>query len=262
MAIATDKTIRPVTHFPDSSYLPGKIIVYGQDLTSNSGRVPIGKLSAGKNATELKARMQKLIPIFASSDETGMVARLFGEFFTKLSSPRYFDDPSLNYMASIHQNINYWCDAALSAPNSKYKAVGKIRIHQALEAADWDINNISAPTDLGVPAFNRGNKYTKTGDFSNGLGLMINGVQHAYALANYYSYDNSLKRYKIGIRFVFCDVFGLDDKDLVDFGVSACTPICDSTTGIHAWWQLQHQYGYAPLVTRIVIDKNYEVNLN
>jgi len=28
--------------------------------------------------------------------------------------------------------------------------------------------------------------------------------------------------------------------------------------GITAWWQLQHQHGYAPLVTRIILDKTYE----
>jgi hypothetical protein len=29
--------------------------------------------------------------------------------------------------------------------------------------------------------------------------------------------------------------------------------------GITAWWQLQHQYGYAPLVTRVVVEQSFEV---
>ena len=28
--------------------------------------------------------------------------------------------------------------------------------------------------------------------------------------------------------------------------------------GITAWWQLQHQHGYAPLVTRCIVEKNHE----
>ncbi len=31
----------------------------------------------------------------------------------------------------------------------------------------------------------------------------------------------------------------------------------DAAVGITAWWQLQHQFSYAPLVTRIVIEKTY-----
>jgi hypothetical protein len=33
-----------------------------------------------------------------------------------------------------------------------------------------------------------------------------------------------------------------------------------AAVGITAWWQLQHQHGYAPLVTRIVIEKMHDVS--
>jgi hypothetical protein len=33
----------------------------------------------------------------------------------------------------------------------------------------------------------------------------------------------------------------------------------DAGVGITAWWQLQHQHNYAPLVTRIILEKTLEV---
>ncbi len=66
-----------------------------------------------------------------------------------------------------------------------------------------------APADLGVPAFNLGNAHFRTQDFNNGLGLMINGVQHVYVTATHYHHDAAAKKYYIALRFVFYGVFGL-----------------------------------------------------
>lgn len=117
------------------------------------------------------------------------------------------------------------------------------------------------PTDLGVPAFNQGSKVWTTGDFDNGLGLMLNGIQHAYVLATHYHYDQTIEKYCINLKFVFYDVFGLDDDDLNEFGASSDGAFSsNASVGITAWWQLQHQHGYAPLVTRIVVHKIYEAS--
>ena len=56
------------------------------------------------------------------------------------------------------------------------------------------------------------------------------------------------------------DVFGLDDEDLLEFGASS---VWSSTIhqGITAWWQLQHQFNYAPLLTRAVIYRDFTVSI-
>ena len=161
--------------------------------------------------------------------------------------------------AARHQNIIFFCHAALSAPTSAFRSVGRTRIHQALKTAGWDINRLVRPTDLGVPALNIGNKAFSTGDFNNGLGLMINGIQHAYVIATHYHYDAAAGRYCIRLRYVFYDVFGLDDDDLTEFGAASdAWTASTAAKGITAWWQLQHQHGYAPLVTRIVVEMSHE----
>ncbi len=99
-----------------------------------------------------------------------------------------------------------------------------------------------------------------TDDFNNGLGLMINGVQYAYVVATRYPYDKASSKCSITLRFLFYDVFGLDDDDLNEYGASSDGFLSSkASVGITAWWQLQHQHGYAPLVTRIVLERTYEV---
>ena len=90
---------------------------------------------------------------------------------------------------------------------------------------------------------------------------MINGVQYAYAVAQSYHYDAKASGYCIKLRFIFYDVFGLDDDDLDEFGAKSDSFTSSTAAiGITAWWQLQHQFGYAPLVTRIVLERTYEVS--
>jgi len=154
------------------------------------------------------------------------------------------------------------CAAALGAPFpfGIAPAPGKVRIHQALKAAGWDLDKLVAPTDLGVPAFNKGSKWRGTEDFGNGLGVMVNGVQHAYVIATDYAYDKAANLYGLKLKFIFYDVFGLDDDDLEEYGATS-DGWTDSAAavGITAWWQLQHQFGYPPLVTRITVEREYTV---
>lgn len=261
VAIAKDTYLTPTTPFPDNVNLPGIAAPrYGQDITCGYSRSAPGKKDVGSTPAVLKPKMRKLLTIFTSSDKTGMAERLFDAFLQDTCRlVAYFDDASLNTAADSHQNIEYFCNAALSAPNSPHKAIGKIRIHQALKNANWDIKKMHMPTDLGVPAFNLGSKTFSTQDFNNGLGLMINGVQYVYVVATHYNYDSTAKKYCITLKFIFYDVFGLDDDDLNEFGASSDSIFSSSAAiGITAWWQLQHQHGYAPLVTRIVLERTYE----
>jgi hypothetical protein len=263
-AIATDKYLTQ-THSsidPTISGAGGTPPKYGQDWTFGSGRAaPLGH-DVGKTEVELKPKMRRLIGVFASNDQTGMAIRLFDNFLAKQSRQFYFDDTSLNQVAAGHTNIKFFCDAALSAPNLPNRSIGKTRIHQALKSAGWDISKLVAPTDLGVPAFNIGDKaglFGSSGDFANGLGVMINGVQHVYVLATHYCHDAKTNTYSIRLKYIFYDVFGLDDDDLLEYGSKSDGLLSSSAgVGITAWWQLQHQHSYAPLITRIIIEKTYD----
>jgi hypothetical protein len=187
-----------------------------------------------------------------------MSKRLVDEFLKKQPTVKFFDDRDLNRAVLYHENIKHFCRAALSAPNMPGTG-GRIRIHQALRAASWDINKLVMPTDLSVPALNQGLPWARTGDYDNGLGLMVNGIQYAYCIATKYEYDSAAQKYAIAVRFIFYDVFGLDDDDLKEFGVLADAMVKSTAAkGITAWWQLQHQHGYAPLVTRMIIDRDFE----
>jgi hypothetical protein len=192
-------------------------------------------------------------------------------FWRKQSSVTFFDDPDLNVAAANHENIQSFCKAAMSIdarpPVMWGRGGGRApvlppprrRIHQALKEAGWDISKLIAPTDLGVPAFNVGTKEMSSGDFDNGLGVMINGVQYVYVVATHYRVDSTAGRYCIKLRFVLYDVFGLDDDDLEEFGAKDnSAPVIDAKVGITAWWQLQHQHDYAPLVTRVVVERTFE----
>ena len=261
VAIAQDAYLTPTTAFPDNLHLPGIAAPkYGQDITCGYGRAAPGKQDVGSTPAVLKPKMRRLLTVFASGDKTGMARRLFDAFLADTCrEPTYFDDASLNSAAAAHPNIKFFCSAALSAPNSPNKALGKVRIHQALKKANWDITKLLMPTGLGVPAFNLGYKSFSTGDFDNGLGVMINGVQYVYVVATHYNYDSAAKKYCLTLKFIFYDVFGLDDDDLNEFGApSDSATSSNAAIGITAWWQLQHQHGCAPLVTRIVLEETYE----
>lgn len=261
VAIATDKYLTP-THTSFDPDLPGLPPKYGQDFTFGVGRAAPGGHDVGNTEAELKPKMKELLSEFASHDTTGMAERLFAQFLKKNSSIFYFIDTDLNAAAAAHANIKHFCNAALGAPFpfGTPPAPGTTRIHQALKAASWDIGKLVAPTDLGVPAFNTGSKVQGSEDFGNGLGLMINGVQHVYVVATHYHYDATSSMYHIALKYMFYDVFGLDDDDLQEFGATSDGwSSTDAAIGITAWWQLQHQHGYAPLVTRIVVERTYEV---
>ena len=115
--------------------------------------------------------------------------------------------------------------------------------------------------DLGVPAFNKGSKVWRTDDFDNGLGVMINGIQYVFIFVDKYKYDDEKHQYDITLSFSFFDVFGLDDDDLQEFGAKSDSfGTSDAKIGITAWWQLQHQFNYAPVITRANVSKSFTVS--
>lgn len=258
VAAATDKYLTPTHLFNDSVNLPRETLRYGQDITFALNRsLPAGNPPAASDENSLIPYMRELLNQFAGDDRSGMAKRLFDRFLAPecRAGAQYFDDASLNLAAKNHTNIKYFCKAALNKPSASVS--NKTRIHQALKNANWDINQMVVPRDLGVPAFNKGNKAKpfRSEDFTNGLGVMINGVQHAYVVARDYQYDSTRRKYDITLRYLFYDVFGLDDDDLKEYGADGGIELNPGATwGITAWWQLQHQYAYAPFVTRIKFD--------
>jgi len=268
VAIATQSGLKPTYKFADPD-LPGPPLLYGEDLTFGvKGIAPNGE-DVGSTEAELKPKMLHLLDYFAADDDSGMAHRLFRKFLAKQSQVTYFTDKDLDKAAAAHENIQYFCSAALGAPYpwGIPPAPGKTRIHQALKAAKWDVNNLAAPTDLGAPAFNLGNKaphYTgdATGDWANGLGVMIDAVQYVYVVATHYHFNKVNNTYCIRLKYICYDVFGLDNEDIDEYGAmedNSYTKFGEMGVGITAWWQLQHQHAYAPLVTRFVVEKTFEV---
>lgn len=259
VAVARDRYLRPTFPFADVTNLPGIAAPkYGQDITFAMHRTPPGNFDEGRTTAVLEPRMRKLVSEFASRDRSGMCERLFAQFLKNQRRVTFFDDLELNRAVLHHENIAHFCRSALSAPHM-LDVGGGFRIHQALKVAGWDINRLVAPTDLGVPALNRGLTWARTGDYDNGLGVMVNGIQHAYCIATHYDHDATTQKYRITLRFIFYDVFGLDDDDLREYGAqSGALYKTTAAVGITAWWQLQHQHGYAPLVTRMIVERNFE----
>src|SRR5262249_15164861 len=197
---------------------------------------------------------------FAIDDDSGTARRLFSKFLAKQSQVTLFTDTDLDKAVTDHENMHSFILRAMSGPVrvTVQPPPGKTRIHQALKAAKWDINQLVVPTDLGAPAFNLGDQYSvwdndATGDWANGLAVMIDAVQYVYVVATHYNYDKDANSYCINLKFMGYDVFGLDNEDLKKFGAkedNSWTRKGEMEVGITAWWQLQHQHAYAPLVTR------------
>ena len=261
VASATDRYLTPRTPFPDAANLPASVIPrYGQDIAFGLGRrAPLGN-DVGSTRAVLEPKMRRLLGEFAHRDKTGMARRLFDAFLLPQRGVTYFSDAALDTAAAAHPNIRSFIAAALGGPDAPPPS-GTVRIHQALRAAGWDVMRLIAPSDLGVPAFNQGSAYFGGGDFDNGLAVMINGVQYAYVLATHYQHDAASRRYSIRLRYLFYDVFGLDDDDLEEYGaLEDGTLHSTAGVGITAWWQLQHQHGYAPLVTRVTVEREFTVS--
>ncbi len=259
IAIATDTYLTPTMYVADPQLPGGYALGFGQDLSFSKGRKQPHGPSVGTTTTVLDGKMRLLLSEFAKSDTRGKARRLFDAFLKPQQAVAFWSDKGLTADAEVHPNIVTFVHRALSAPNSPERTAGQIRIHQALERAGWDINAATPATGLGVPAFNQGSPAWHTGDFNNGLGVMINGIQHAIVVAKAYHFDRTKKEYYLKLEYVFYDVFGLDDDDMREYGADGGWFESNAAQGITAWWQLQHQHGYAPLITRIAFEREFRV---
>jgi hypothetical protein len=81
-----------------------------------------------------------------------------------------------------------------------------------------------------------------------------------------YHYDSCKHQYEIELEFHLYDIFGIDSTDMGRFGSGGeykneeWVPVAgQSTKGISSWWQLQHQHGFAPLLTKMVAKRHWTV---
>ena len=269
----------------EDDVLHGEWLDFGQDALHSHGRRHPRNFSVGTNPAELEPKMRALVDAFASGDSEGKAKRLFDAFLSKRQKVEVFTDSALDKAVAQHENFIDFSNGAMKAPGSPRS--GAIRIHQALEGVHWNINRVATLTDLGPPAFNKGDKLTKGGDFSTGLGVMMDGVQHVLVIAEEYEYQSCNHQYFLKLKFVMYDVFGLDDDDLTkpvnypfrELDVSVARAIgqeerlAERTAfgardtwalaeqqGITAWWQLQHEHDYAPLIARAVVERQFVVS--
>ena len=253
------RTLR-TTRFDDRSNPVIPIFRLGQDTAFGMGRAAPDGQSVATTVPALKTRMRRLLGIFAANDTDGKARTLMNSFLGHHRTLMFHSQTRLDAAVNAHANVDYFCEAALGAPGRRAAAPGVVRIHQRLEQAGWNIQRTVPATGLGPPALNLGNKVLGTGDFGNGLGLMVNDIARVYVIATHYDHYPSQNRYEIRLKYVFFDVFGLDDDDLAEYGASSDWNVSNAKIGITAWWQLQHQHGFAPLITRMTAERQFEVS--
>lgn len=258
IAQATDQYLTQSIPFevPDFG-LTNNRLLFGQDITHGTHGAQRRKNSVADNEQELRTKMRRLVSIFGTDDDTGMVERLFDRFLERNRLVEIFEDEDMNEAMGKHANFIAFSDRVLAAPGTPGANPNKIRIHQALKRASWDIAEVPFIDDLGILAFNLGSSWRRTGDFAEGLAVMINGVQYVLVYCEWYAYNAWAGTYDIQLRFVLYDVFGLDDDDMDEYGAESDWNMFSAAHGITAWWQLQHCYNYAPLVTRGVVTRTF-----
>ena len=94
-------------------------------------------------------------------------------------------------LALFRREVTSNVDTSPATVAASTTSPGRLRNGGSESRAMGDVTKISAPTDLGVPAFNAGSPKFSTGDYDNGLGLMINGVQYVYVLATHYVHEDT-----------------------------------------------------------------------
>jgi hypothetical protein len=172
VGIARDASMTPIISQPvDDDFMQGASLELGQDITYEYGRVAPGGWSVGEDEATLKTKMRALLRSFGAGDADGNASRLLEAFLTGNSGVEVFSDPALDRAVEAHENFVDFSDRTMNAPgHGSDAASGKVRIHQALKNAGWNIDKVRPITDLGILAFNKGSKVLGTGDFGNGLG--------------------------------------------------------------------------------------------
>ena len=219
--------------FNDPDYLPGIRPAFGQDLQFSGGaqarQIPHWQWLTSNASTEatLRTDMQKLRFTFSITDRQEISNALVGEFFTPRDHVVAFTNENLNEVARKHPSF------------ITYRANMINEFGRRFETAGYDLRQIGSIRNIPLPNFRR------AADRLRGTFFMVDRLAHAYTLLTDIEFDPEGRSYRCDFRFLFYDVFGLDDNDVRRYGLNS---------GVRAWWLLQHQYGYAPLVTRIVVD--------
>jgi len=230
---------------------------FGKDITYGTG----GKLPFGQEVSSVEADLKKIILVLpATYDKTPKAANEFKAFLKKNPTPAIYTDPALDKTVASDGNFIGFSDYTLNAPRTGHYDPARIRLHQALKISGWNINTVTELTGLGVLAFNAGRAYPpfNTGDFANGLTVMIDTVAHALVFVKDYSYSSKRGKYDVELVFELYDAFGLDDEDIAKAGYKASlVNRLEQNKGFTAWWQLQHQFAYAPLVTKVSITRSF-----
>jgi hypothetical protein len=217
---------------------------FGKDITYGTG----GKLPFGEEVSSVEADLKRIVAVLpATYDTTPKAANEFKAFLKKNAFPQIYTDPALDTTVASDDNFIGFSDYT-------------IRLHQALKINGWNINTVPELVGLGVLAFNAGNPYPilNSADHANGLTIMIDTVAHTLVFVKDYTYSSSRGKYDIELLFELYDAFGLDDEDMAKAGYKAkLVNRLEENKGFTAWWQLQHQFAYAPLVTRVSITRRF-----
>lgn len=251
------------TTLGDSRLPRGHVLGFSNDSLHSTGRKIPHPPEASQNEAALKSSMKVLLTGFAHADTKGMALRLFDAFQAPNHTFTFYDDPDLNTVCDSHPHIETFIQRTLNDPAQPGFDATRVGIHQMLAVVGFDVNVAAPVHGLQPPALNRGKNPSlvppakSTEDRANGLFVMINGLQHAVVVAKDYEFDACKKQYEIDLEFNFYDVFGLDDEDLRVFGIAGRGNLLGSP--VTSWWQLQHQFDYVPLITRVILRRKFTV---
>jgi hypothetical protein len=230
---------------------------FGNDITFGVG----GKLPFGEEVSSVETDLRTIILALPRTyDTTTKATNEFNEFLKKNTSPQLYSDPALDTTVASDDNFIAFSDFTVNAPSLGHYDPSRIRLHQALKMNGWNINKVVELVGLGVLAFNAGNPYPiiNSGEHANGLTIMIDTVAHTLVFVKDYSYSASRGKYDIELVYELYDAFGLDDDDMAKAGYkSKLVNRLEENRGFTAWWQLQHQFAYAPLVTKVSITRRF-----
>jgi hypothetical protein len=224
-------------------------------------------------ATEADLRQKILVlPKTYGYSTQPMAANEFNAFLMKNSAVHIYTDPHLDQTVLSDDHFKAFSDFTLNAPGLGHYDPARPRLHQFLQIVGWNINYVtpqklkdfSKKNPWGVLAFDEGSRQVPipimgtSGDFANGLKIMIDSVCHTLIFVKDYSYSSKSNKYDIELLFELYDGFGLNDANIHLAGYKAQTGNrFPENEGFTAWWQLQHQLAYAPLVTKVSVTRRF-----
>lgn len=261
-------------HFPVKA-ADGQKYTLEFDDEINSGTVGKLPLNGGEEVSRNEAELRRMILILPETygrSTKPMALNEFNTFLKKNSAPQIYTDPALDRTVASDDNFKAFSDYILNAPGLGHYDKGRLRLHQFLQIVGWNINHVTKQKledfskSNGKPpqvlAFDNGLLQFPypfigtSGDFANGLKIMIDAVCHTLIFVKDYTYSSARGKYDIELLFELYDGFGLNDANIQLTGYKAeVRNQLPENKGFTAWWQLEHQFGYAPLVTKVSVTR-------